>query len=71
MATATEMLDLDTVSGRSDKFRFELLDRDLTVLGEVHPNNVGGISNQTGGGIKRKIDQLELLPSDQAQVNTM
>lgn len=71
MATGAEMLDFSTVSGRSEKFRFDLLDRDNTVIGALHPTKVGTISNQTGGGIKRSLDNFELLPEDQAEVNTL
>jgi hypothetical protein len=72
--TTDQILDLDGVRRRSDRFRFELCDRDLTPIGELHPDrseSVPSIQNDTSNNTSRRLTGLKLLPDELADVNTM
>lgn len=71
MATATEMLNLDTVSGRSEKIRFELTDRLGNATGALHPTLYTDIDNNTQGGIKRRLTNFELAADEADEVNVL
>ena len=68
---------LDMVEGgvfhRSDGFRFELLDQDWAVIGELHPSaeSPPTMSNDTSRTIIRTVDNLTLPASEAQAIDTM
>jgi len=70
--TADQILDLDGVHRRADRFRFELCDRDLRPIGEVHPDRTGSvpsIENDTTNNTSRRLRGLRLVADEAADVN--
>lgn len=71
--TTEQILDLDGVHRRSDRFRFELLDQQDRVIGEVRPdrNRAPQIRNNTGSAVHRTMSNFH-LPFDQVEdINTV
>jgi hypothetical protein len=69
-----DILDLKGVRRRSDSFRFELCDRDMTPIGTLHPDrdqSVPTIENDTNNETARRLTGLKLMPSEAADVNTL
>lgn len=79
MATTTwnpsteEILNLDGVRHRTDSFRFELCDRDLNPIGEVHPDlgNVPQIQNDSSNNTSRRLTNLKLTRDEVSDINTI
>jgi hypothetical protein len=72
--TADEILDLDGVHRRADRFRFELCDRDLRPIGDVHPDreaSVPVVENDTANNTSRRLGGFRLLPDEAADVNVI
>lgn len=72
--TTDQILNLEGVRRRSDRFRFELCDRDLRPIGELHPDRAGSvpsITNDTSSNTARRLSGLKLLPDEAADVNTV
>lgn len=72
--TTEQILNLDGVKRRSDRFRFELCDQDLKPIGEVHPDraeSVPTISNDTDSNSSRRMSGFKLLPDEIRDVNTI
>lgn len=61
------------VPRRADTFRFELLDREGTPIGEVYPDlgRNPRLVNNTSRRITRSLENLQLPASDMAQINTL
>jgi hypothetical protein len=69
-----EVLDLDGVHRRADRFRFELCDRDLRPIGDLHPDRTGSpltIENDTANNTSRRLRGFRLLPDEAADVNVI
>lgn len=72
--TADQILDLRDVHRRADRFRFELCDRDLRPIGELHPDrdqSVPSIENDATANTSRRLRGLRLLPDEATDVNTI
>jgi len=72
--TTDQILNLDGVRRRSDRFRFELCDRDLRPIGEVHPDrekSVPTIQNDSSSNTSRRLSNFMLTANEAADVNTM
>lgn len=72
--TADQILDLDGVRVRVDRFRYELCDPDLTPIGELHPDrdqSVPSIQNDTANNTSRRLSGLKLVSDEAADVNTL
>ena len=72
--TSDEILNLDGVRRRADRFRFELCDRDLRPIGELHPDRSGSvpsIENDTANNTSRRLRGLRLLPDEGADVHPL
>lgn len=71
--TTDQILDLDGVRHRIDRFRFELCDRDLNPIGELHPDSgsTPQVQNDTSNNTSRRLTSLKLTPEEAADVNTM
>jgi hypothetical protein len=71
--TTEEILNLDGVRCRTDRFRFYLLDRELTPIGELHPDtsSTPQIQNDSSNNTSRRLTSLKLTPSEAADVNTL
>lgn len=71
--TTEEILNLDGVRHRIDRFRFELCDRDLNPIGELHPDegNVPQIQNDTSNNTSRRLTNFKLTPDESADINTL
>lgn len=71
--TTEQILDLDGVTRRVDRFRFELCDRELRPIGELHPDRAGSvptIENDTTGNTHRRMRGFRLMPDEAGDVNT-
>lgn len=71
--TTEQILNLDGVRRRSDRFRFELCDREWRPIGELNPDReqAASIANDTTSDVPRKLTGLRLTPDEAANVNTM
>jgi hypothetical protein len=72
--TAADILDLNGVHRRKDGFRFELCDRELRPIGEVHPDRAGSvptIENDTSNNTARRLRNLRLLPDEAADIDVI
>jgi hypothetical protein len=71
--TAEELLDLNGVRRRVDGFRYELLDRNLQRIGELHPMVVQDpvIENDADSDTSRRLRGLKLKPDEQVDVNPL
>jgi len=72
--TTEEILDLDGVRRRIDRFRFELCDRELNPIGELHPDRSGTvpqIQNDASDNTSRRLTGLKLTPDESSEVNTL
>jgi hypothetical protein len=72
--TSDEILDLAGVRRRADRFRFELCDRDLNPIGDLHPDRTGsipGIDNDTASATSRRLRGLRLLPDEAGDVDVI
>lgn len=71
MPTTAQLLDLDGIRQRSDAFRFELLDRNGDMLGELAPQsgNPATITNDVARRVPRSLNDLRLNPADAAEVD--
>ena len=70
--TADDILDLDGVHRRADRFRFDLCDRELRPIGELHPDRMGSaatIENDSSNSTSRRLRGLRLLPDEAGDVN--
>lgn len=64
-AAATALLEQNGLAGRVESVRFDLLDADGNVIGEVHPQEGVSVQNSTEGALKRSLSGF-LLPPDEA-----
>lgn len=72
--TTEQILNLEGVRRRADAFRFELCDRQLNPIGEVHPDRdetVPSIQNDTSNETARRLTGLKLFASEASDVDTV
>jgi len=73
--TTDQILDLDGVHRRADRFRFELCDRtSLRPIGELHPARTGSvptIENDSTNKTSRRLRGLRLTADEAADVTTV
>ena len=71
--TATQVLNLENVRQRTDSFRFELCDKDLKPIGELHPDfsQTPTIQNDTSNSSSRRLQNLKLFPDEEQDVNPL
>lgn len=72
--TTEQILDLDGVRRRADGFRFELCDRQLNPIGELHPDRSGSIpsiQNDTSNETSRRLTGMKLTADEAGDVNTV
>jgi len=72
--TTDQILNLDGVRRRADRFRFELCDRDLRPIGQLHPDrssSVISVQNDVSNRTSRRLTNFKLLPDEAAYVNTV
>lgn len=71
--TTDQILDLDGVRRRADRFEFELCDRKWAPIGTLTPDRGQqiSISNDTTNEIPRQLSGFKLLPSEREDVNTV
>src|SRR5690606_10982070 len=71
--TATQILNLENVRQRTDSFRFELCDKDLKPIGELHPDfsQTPTIQNDTSSSSSRRLQNLKLFPDEEQDVNPL
>ena len=71
--TTEQILDLEGVRHRIDRFRFELCDRDLNPIGELHPDegNTPQIQNDSSNNTSRRLTNFKLTPEEGADINTL
>ncbi len=72
--TTAQILNLDGVHRRTDRFRFELCDRDLRPIGELHPDrdeSVPAIENDTANNTSRRLRSFKLLANEVGDVNVI
>jgi hypothetical protein len=71
--TTDDILNLNGVLRRADRFKFVLCDRNLDPIGELHPSSEStpSIDNDTSSQSSRRLRGLRLLPSEQAAVNVL
>lgn len=72
MATTDDLLDLAPGIGqRAASFRFDLVDRDGAIIGQVQPDtgSVPVVENNVNRAIKRDLRGLVLMPEDEAAIN--
>src|SRR5690606_34350648 len=71
--TATQILDLENVRQRTDSFRFELCDKNLKPIGELHPDfsQTPTIQNDTSNSSSRRLQNLKLFPDEEQDVNPL
>lgn len=70
--TTDQILDLDGVRRRKDRFRFELCDRELNPIGNLHPDrseSVPAIENDTANNTSRRLRGFKLLPAEAGDIN--
>lgn len=72
--TTDQILNLDGVRRRADGFRFELCDRDLRPIGQLHPDRTGSvisIQNDVSNNTSRRLTNFKMLPDEAADVDTI
>lgn len=72
--TTEQILNLDGVRHRIDRFRFELCDRQLNPIGELHPDrdsSVPQIQNDFSDNTSRRLSGFKLTPEEASDVNTL
>jgi hypothetical protein len=72
--TTEQILNLDGVHQRLDRFRFELCSPTHEPIGELHPDRSGTvptIENDTGNTVSRRLRGLRLLPDEADDVNVL
>lgn len=71
--TTDQILDLDGVRCRADRFRFDLTDQTGTIIGELHPdmNRPPAITNDTTAAVPRSINSVHLPASEGTAVNVI
>lgn len=70
MIIANDLLDLRVGIGQvAAKFRWELLDPNWNVIGELHPETGASMSNQTNAQVMRSVRSFKLSRSDWSSVN--
>jgi hypothetical protein len=72
--TSDQILDLDGVHRRADQFRFELCDRDLRPIGELHPDreaSVPVIENDSTNNTSRRLRSFRLHAAEADDVNPL
>lgn len=72
--TTDQILNLDGVRRRADSFRFELCDRDLRPIGQLHPDRTGSaisIQNDVSNNTSRRLTNFKLLPDEASEVDTV
>src|SRR5690606_15679444 len=72
VATTDDLLDLAPgVGQRAASFRFDVLDRDGAVIGQVQPDtrSVPVVENNINRAIKRDLRGLVLMPADEAAID--
>jgi hypothetical protein len=70
--TSDQILNLDGVRRRFDSFRFELNNRDLTPIGELHPDRTGSvpsIQNDISNETSRRLSNFKLTGDEAQDVN--
>lgn len=72
MPTTADLLDLRGIGQRATSYRFELLDLRENVIGEIHPDrdNTPTITQDSTRFIQRDMQNLNLTPTERAEVNT-
>lgn len=72
MPTTNDLLGLRGVAERAIAYRFDLLDRDEILIGELHPDrdNTPTITHDTSRLIQRDMSNLNLTPVERLGVNT-
>lgn len=68
---SAELLDLDTVTSRGEKVRFDVVDATGLTVGAVHPVKAPTITCDATGQIKRKMTGFALTPSEAADVDVL
>lgn len=70
--TTDQLLDLEGVRRRADRFRFDLLDNTDTLIGEIHPLTSGlTLTNDTGAQVPRTLTGLRLPASEAQAINVI
>lgn len=70
--TTEQILNLDGVHRRADSFRFELCDRSLTPIGDLHPDrdeSAPAIENDVSSTTSRRLRGLKLTRDEAQDVN--
>lgn len=70
--TTEQILGLDGVSHRVDRFRFELCDQRYRPIGELHPDRTGSVPSievDTSATTSRRLSGLRLLPDEAGDVD--
>jgi hypothetical protein len=70
--TTDQILNLQGVRRRADRFRFELCDRDLRPIGDLHPDrgSTPSITNDTTSNTMRRLSGLRLMPDEAVDIDT-
>lgn len=71
MSTTAELLDLDGVLSRSEKVRFDLVDKNGVVLGALHPQAPAQIDVDSSAQIKRRLSNVLISSDEYADVNPL
>jgi hypothetical protein len=71
VATTAQLLDLDGVSVRAEKVRFDICDTSLQKIGELHPEAAAQIDNSATQQIKRRLSSLRIASDEYADVNPL
>lgn len=72
--TTDQILNLDGVRQRTDTFRFELCDRELNPIGDLHPDRLDSspsIQVDTSNAVTRRLTGMKLIPSEADDVNML
>lgn len=70
--TTDQILDLDGVSRRVDRFRFSLCDRAWRPIGELHPDRAGSVPQievDTSATTSRRLRQMRLLADEAGDID--
>jgi hypothetical protein len=69
--TTEQILDLDGVRHRRDAFRFELCDKELSPIGELHPDEQTTPSIENENDSSRRLSNFKLTADEAADVNPL
>jgi len=71
--TPVELIELDGTPSRQESVRFEVLDTNLLVVGEIHPDRGSPprISHSTESAIMRSLSGFRLDPEQAGQIDTI